>query len=88
MSTPWFGAKRQRFIRSALDVYGYINTAHLQRMFGISRKIAQTDLGVFLKVNPKAMHYDVKLKCYVNSERRLTIRNHITAKLALRDRNR
>lgn len=52
------------WIAETLRVFGFINRDHLVRKFGISTPQASTDLQRFMRLNPKAMHYDASLKRY------------------------
>lgn len=60
----WYKQQRMKWIGECLDVYGYINRAHLVRKFGISIPQAANDLGEFRKANPEKIEYDTKLKQY------------------------
>lgn len=65
----WFTAHRQEWIAEMLRVYGFINLAHLQRKFGISRPQASIDLQEFIRAHPDAVRYDLSRKAYVATTR-------------------
>lgn len=66
----WFEQQRMEWIAETLRVFGFINRAHIERKFRISTPQAATDLGTFMKKNPRAMHYDASAKRYVAGEAR------------------
>jgi hypothetical protein len=66
----WFEQQRQAWIAEMLQVYGFINRAHLQRKFGISQPQASMDLQRFLRAHPSAARYDATRKCYVSMRRK------------------
>lgn len=64
MSDRWFFQHRQEWIALMLRVYGFINRAHLERMFGVSTPQASADIQYFLAKNPGAMAYNSATKRY------------------------
>ncbi|MGB0854920.1 MAG: hypothetical protein ACPGSI_16610 [Pikeienuella sp.] len=61
----WCAQQRQSFIAEMLDVYGFINRAHLERKFGCSSIQASKDLTLFAARNPAAVRYDNRAKAYM-----------------------
>jgi hypothetical protein len=61
----WFEQHRMEWIAETLRVFGFINRGHLQRKFGLSAPQAANNFRLFMKINPKAMHYDASAKRYV-----------------------
>lgn len=64
----WATEQRLEFIAKMLHVYGYINRAHLVKMFRISVPQAASDFRTFKAWYPKRMNYDTRRKCYVAAE--------------------
>lgn len=64
----WFVDHRQQFIADTLRVFGQINRQTLCDRFDISTPQASTDLTLFMKLNPGAMIYDGRAKCYIVAE--------------------
>ncbi len=60
----WFEEQRINWIAEMLDIYGFINRAHLQRKFRISTPQASLDLRNFQQVHPGKMAYSKGNKCY------------------------
>ena len=61
---PWADDYRQDWIAEALRVFGFIQRAHLERMFGISTQQASIDLNKFLRDRPGMMVYNKAAKRY------------------------
>lgn len=54
----WAHDYRMNWIAEMLRVYGFINRAHIKRMFGVSEPQASADLGAFMKERPGVMTYN------------------------------
>lgn len=61
----WFSDRRQDFIGEMLEIYGFINRAHLIRKSGISVPQASKDLSSHAAAHPQSVHYDNRRKAYV-----------------------
>lgn len=61
----WFEKQRQLWIAETLEIFGFIQRAHLVRKFGISVPQASADLQQFQKDCPGVMLYQPSAKMYV-----------------------
>lgn len=61
----WAEQQRMDFIAERLKTEGCLVRADLTAKFGISVPQASIDIRKFRSLNPRAMTYDAKVKCYV-----------------------
>jgi hypothetical protein len=63
----WAQEQRILMIENMLRAYGYINRAHIERLFRISTPQASADLRMFMKLYPKLLEYNRSAKRYEQS---------------------
>lgn len=63
----WFSRHRQEWIAEAVQIFGYINRAHIERKFGISTPQASHDLRAFQAANPGLISYDARARYYTRT---------------------
>ena len=64
----WAQEQRIKWIGDMLRVYGFVNRAHIERMFRVSTPQASLDLSLFKKMHPNAAEYDLSSKAYKASQ--------------------
>ena len=62
----YFVKLRIEWIEKMLDVYGFINRGHVERMFGVSGQQATIDFKKARSAFPEKMTYDLTDKCFRN----------------------
>lgn len=63
MST-WFRETRIAWVKESVEIFGFINRAHIQRKFGISTPQAAADLCEVQHRWPRLMNYNATTKRY------------------------
>lgn len=66
-SLTWAQEQRMKMIESMLRAYGFIQRAHLERMFRISTPQASADLKMFMGLYPGLLTYNTSRKHYEQS---------------------
>ena len=64
----WAKRVRMAFIRDRLNMVGVLNRSAICERFEVSLPQAAADIKTYLGLNPDAMRYDAKLKCYVSTK--------------------
>lgn len=64
MTGNWFAERRLEWIRESVEIFGFINRAHVQRKFGISPAQAANDIGAARERWPDLISYNATAKRY------------------------
>lgn len=62
--SQWFREHRLAWVKESVEIFGFINRAHLQRKFGISKPQAAADLCEVQYRWPRLMNYNASTKRY------------------------
>lgn len=62
--SDWFLNTRLDWIKEAVEIFGFINRAHIQMKFGISQPQASLDLREAMRRWPDLLHYNKSTKTY------------------------
>jgi hypothetical protein len=60
----WAQEQRMKMIECMLRAYGYINRAHIERMFRVSTPQASADISLFKTLYPGLLEYNTSTKQY------------------------
>lgn len=60
----WFVERRLEWIKESVEIFGFINRAHVQKKFGVSTPQASYDLKAALQRWPSLMAYNTSAKRY------------------------
>lgn len=61
----WFREQRFAWIKESVEIFGYVNRAHISKKFGISHQAASEDIREVQARWPDLMDYDLSGKRYV-----------------------
>ncbi|MBL1436543.1 MAG: hypothetical protein COB08_010135 [Rhodobacteraceae bacterium] len=64
----WYHTEKMRWMKEMLEIYGFINRAHLIRKFKISSGQATIDFRKFDKLHGALWRYDSRKRAYVATQ--------------------
>lgn len=60
----YFERLRIEWIVESIEIFGFINRAHVTRKFGVTAQVASSDFSKVQKLHPRLMSYDTSQKSY------------------------